>query len=327
MRPPSRSRGLRHSTLVTDWYMAGLEDDVRPRMFEAQAARRPFALATIVDADGGPRPIGAQMVVTEHDAHGFLSGGCIEADVSLHAREALVDGRPRRLVYGRGSPFIDMRLPCGGRLEVLVERVAPDDLALAELERRTIAREPADWVSDGDRRRCVDAGSGRPGAIRFEPFWRFVVVGGDPFALAIADLAARTAWDTTLIVPYGPDAAPPIPARYSRLSAIEALGALTLDRWTGVVVATHDADADHEALVATLRCDVGYAGVLGARRRLADRLARLRAADVLEDRIAALHAPVGLPLGAANAQEVAVAVISEVIACRRQARLAQRAAA
>ena len=110
---------------MSDWYPAGMEDDMRPRMFEAAGRGRPFALVTIVAAEGGgPRGVGAQMVVTADDMGGFLSGGCIEADVALHARECLVDGEPRRLVYGRGSPFVDARLPCGGRLELL----ALDDL-------------------------------------------------------------------------------------------------------------------------------------------------------------------------------------------------------
>src|SRR3546814_15588089 len=66
-------------------------------------------------ADGGPRPVGAQMVVTETDSWGFLSGGCIESDVARNGREVIRDGRVRTLVYGKGSPFIDIRLPCGDR--------------------------------------------------------------------------------------------------------------------------------------------------------------------------------------------------------------------
>ena len=63
---------------MSDWYPAGMEDDMRPRMFEAAGRGRPFALVTIVAAEGGgPRGVGAQMVVTADDMGGFLSGGCI----------------------------------------------------------------------------------------------------------------------------------------------------------------------------------------------------------------------------------------------------------
>src|SRR3546814_4792955 len=96
-------------------------------MFAAADEGLSFALATIVAADGGPRPVGAQMVVTETDSWGFLSGGCIESDVARNGREVIRDGRVRTLVYGKGSPFIDIRLPCGGRIEVAIERVGPGD--------------------------------------------------------------------------------------------------------------------------------------------------------------------------------------------------------
>ena len=105
---------------MPSWYPGGLEDDMRPRLFALAAAGAPFGLATIVAADGGPRPAGAQMAVAATQSWGFLSGGCIEDDVALNAREVVATGEPRTLVYGRGSPYLDMRLACGGRLEVLV---------------------------------------------------------------------------------------------------------------------------------------------------------------------------------------------------------------
>jgi hypothetical protein len=115
-------------------------------------------LATIAAlGDGGPRPVGTQMVFAEGVVSGFLSGGCVEGDVAGHARACLADGAPRRLVYGEGSPWPDIRLLCGARIEILVERVAPDDAAAAELFRLMDARRPAVWVSDGARRACAEA--------------------------------------------------------------------------------------------------------------------------------------------------------------------------
>lgn len=287
-------------------------------MFAARASGQSFALATIVAADSGPRPVGAQMVVTDDGSHGFLSGGCIEADVTLHGRAVLASGAPRHLVYGRGSPFIDMRLPCGGRLEILVERIGPDDRALWDLERLTRLRRPAVWTSDGVDRTCHEADKVPEGGISFEPFWRLAVIGVDAFALALADLAGRSGWEALLIAPSGPVQAPPIAAAYYRDEPPRAIDTLAPDRWTGIAVATHEPDADHSALVAALRSQAGYVGVLGARRRLPERLAMLRAAGVSEARIAELRAPIGLPLGATNAQEVALAVMAELTAHRRR---------
>lgn len=299
----------------------GLEDDMRPRMFEAAAAGNAFALATIIAADGGPRPVGAQMVITQHDAWGFLSGGCIEADVALHGRQVLIDGDPRTLVYGRGSPFVDMRLPCGGRIDVLIERVQADDAAVARLRAMSAARMPALWSSDGRKRSCtplddqVHALAGAALRRPYSPRQRLAVAGTDAFALAIAALGATIGWEAILLSPAVSTGAP-AGVRIESAPIVEALATIAPDPWTAIAIATHDADADREALVQALRSGAGYVGVLGSQRRIPERLAALRAAGLDDAQIARLHAPIGLPIRASSPWEVAVAVVGEVIALR-----------
>src|SRR5580698_9926375 len=145
---------------LPDWPTFGLGDDARPALQAARDAGQPCAVATIVALDGGgPRPVGAQMVVGEGLLSGFLSGGCLEADVIGHAEACLADGEPRRLVYGTGSPWPDIRLLCGARIEVMVERIPADDTAVARLLALRGARALAVWISDGRGRIC-----GAPGA-------------------------------------------------------------------------------------------------------------------------------------------------------------------
>lgn len=312
-RAPSASAG---------WPVWGLEDDVRPRMDAAAARGEAFALATIVAADGGPRPLGAQMVVTQTEQFGFLSGGCIEDDVAANGRAVLDTGQPRRLVYGRGSPFIDIRLPCGGRIEVAVECVMPGDPALVDLTRLTAQRRPAVWRSDGLRRSCHDAGAtcmdGDLPAIKdYSPGQQLVVVGTDPFALAIAAVGHGAGWETRLLAPFGPQAPAPGGVPHDTRPLGQALADLTLDQWTAVAVATHDLDADHEALVPVLQSRAGFVGVLGSRRKLGERCARLLAAGLSAEEVERLRAPIGLAIGARSPWEVAIAVTGEIIAHRK----------
>jgi xanthine dehydrogenase accessory factor len=58
---------------------------------------------------------------------GYMPGGSVESDVALDAAGTLQEGMPRTLRYGRGSPSLDVTLPCGSGIDVLVERIAPDD--------------------------------------------------------------------------------------------------------------------------------------------------------------------------------------------------------
>jgi xanthine dehydrogenase accessory factor len=301
-----------------------MAEDVRPVLRRARDAARPLALATLVAVEGGgPRPEGTQMVFAEGLAAGYFSGGCVESDIADHAFACLEDGAPRTLVYGEGSPWPDIRLLCGARIEIVVERVAPADPALAELLAAEAERRPVTWISDGVRRICAAAAEPFPGALvvrRYTPRPRLVVVGSDPTALAIAQLGSQAEFETTLVRPKGPEAPPPIPGvAYLRQEPAEALARVGVDAWTAVAIATHDSETDHVALIAALPSAAGYVGLLGARRRLSERLARLRAAGVSNAAIARLHAPIGLDIGGKAPWEVAISVIGEITAVRHAA--------
>ena len=317
---------------LPEWPLFGLAEDMRPALKAAAAAGEAAALVTLHTVEGGgPRPPGAQMLLSPTIASGFLSGGCVEGDVAVHAARTIEDGEPRHLVYGEGGPWPDIRLLCGARIEILVERVAPDDPCVAELLALADARRPAVWVSDGRARRIEPGPNGRAPACRvraapfalhrlFEPVPRLVVVGADPIALATASLGAQAGFETTLVRPKGPLAAPPLAGvAYSRAEPDEALAAIGLDPWTAVAVATHDWDTDQAALVAALPSPAAYVGVLGARRRLPERLARLTAAGVDAASLSRLKGPIGLDLGGKAPWEVAVSVIAEIIAERERA--------
>lgn len=306
---------------LPEWPVFGMAEDIRPALRRARDAGEALALATLISVEGGgPRPPGTQMVFAPGIVAGYFSGGCVESDIADHAFACLADGEPRALVYGEGSPWPDIRLLCGARIEIFVERLAADDAALADLLGAEIDRRPVTYVSDGYARRCAEDLSPWPEAAvekAYDPTQRLAVVGGDPTALAIAQLGAQAGFETTLIRPKGPETPPPIPGvAYRRDEPAEALAAFDVDPWTAVAIATHDIETDHAALRAALPSRAGYVGLLGARRRLMGRLAELRAEGVAESAIARLHAPIGLDIGGKSPWEVAVSVIGEIMALR-----------
>jgi xanthine dehydrogenase accessory factor len=330
-----------------DWPEFGLHDDVRPTLKAIGEAGRPAALVTLFAADGGsPRGVGTQMLFGANEVTGYLSGGCVEADVALHAQAVMADGEPRRLVYGRGGPA-DVRLPCGGRIEAFVEKLHPRDPAVRRLLELSQARTPALWVTNGRVRACLAPGEAasdlppellgaarmaerggvcgalaEPFAIfrRFDPRSRLIVLGADPPALAMAALGAQMGFEATLVRPKGPTAPPPLTGvGYLRSAPADALAEVGLDPFTCVAAATHDMELDEEALAAALGADTGYVGVLGSKRRLAERLARLKALGFADADIARLHAPIGLPLAGKAPWEIAVSVIGEIVQALRSA--------
>ena len=304
---------------MTSWRLTAPIDDIRVPLAGVLAADEPFAIATLVAVEGSaPRECGAQMLVTAGEYWGFLSGGCIEADVARHGREALAEGMPRRLRYGEGSPWIDIRLACGSAIDVLVEPVAADDPAVAALMQGHAARQPVLWTSDGASRSARPGGGsafawdGKTYARLYSPAPRLVLIGEDGTALAAAALALAAGMDVALVTPGGPDA-PPFPGiAYHRAAPAEALETIGIDRWTAVAVLSHDREDDERGLAAALLSDACYVGAIGARARLDARIAKLRGHGVSEAAMARLHAPIGLHGFGKAPREVALSLVAEV---------------
>ncbi len=304
---------------MTSWRLTAQIDDIRVPLVAVRQAGERFAIATLVAIEGSaPREPGAQMLITADAYWGFLSGGCIEADVARHGRAALAEGRARLLRYGEGSPWIDIKLACGSGISVLVEPVAADDPAIAALLAGYAARRPLAWESDGTMRSTRDgdapafAWDGARYVRGYAPAPRLVLIGEDGTALAAAALAAAAGMEVVLVTSGGPEAAPFAGIAYHRSAPAEALAAIGLDRWTAVAVLSHDREDDERGLAAALMSEAFYVGAIGARSRLDARLAKLRGHGVSEAQIARLHAPIGLQGFGKAPREIALSLVAEV---------------
>jgi xanthine dehydrogenase accessory factor len=276
------------------------------------------------------------LVGPQGEASGYLAGGCVEADAIGHGLKTLEDGEPRRLTYGVGGPA-DLPLACGGRIDVLVERLAPDDPAALALAASLATRRPIMLVTDGASRTCApleratgdeDAGSREDPFVAwrvYDPVRRLVVTGSDPAALALADLAARAGTEVTLVRPLGPDTETPIPGvAYRREPLGRALETLALDPWTAVVSATHDAELDHETLAFALKSPAFHVAALASHRRAPETRSRLLEAGVPPEAVERLKTPAGLPLGGQAPGEIAVSILAEMIAIDCKTRVERR---
>lgn len=310
-----------------DWPTFGYASDIRPALAAALAAGRPAALATLFKVEGSaPRGPGAQMLFVAGpegmETTGYFSGDCIEGDVASHAADVLAQGAPRRLHYGMGSPWIDLRLRCGGALHVLVERVLPGDPAAEGLIAAARERRSCTWASDGEARTIEPPGQALLAlredpfriARRYDPPRRLIVSGGDPGALAAAQLGSAAGFETILVRPGGPERAPPFPvARYIREEPADAIAALGMDRWTAYLGATHEDHHDLGGCLAALRGGAGYVAMIGARSRAEGRLAALRAHGAGEEELARLRLSPGITGLGKSPWEVATGILAEIM--------------
>ena len=86
------------------------------------------ALATVVGTRrSAPRPPGAKMAINDRgEVSGMVSGGCVEGAVIEVADKVLSGGEPQLLTFGIADEEAwDVGLPCGGEIDVWVERYEP----------------------------------------------------------------------------------------------------------------------------------------------------------------------------------------------------------
>ncbi|HRQ83352.1 MAG TPA: XdhC family protein [Azospirillaceae bacterium] len=163
-------------------------------------------------------------------------------------------------------------------------------------------------------------GAARLFVVAHNPPLRLLVVGAVHIAQPLAAMAALTGYAVAVI---DPRAAFATPARFPGFDLRvqwpdEALAELLPDSRTAVAVLSHDPKLDDPALIAALNSPAFYVGALGSRRTHAKRIDRLRAAGVAENRLARIHAPIGLGINALTPAEIAVAIMAQVTAVRRR---------
>jgi xanthine dehydrogenase accessory factor len=148
-----------------------------------------------------------------------------------------------------------------------------------------------------------------------------VVVGGVHITIALVSLAKITGFRTVVIDPrsaWGNEARFPDLDRLITAWPQEALRQVKITQSTAIVMLTHDPKLDDPALKAALTSRAFYVGALGSRATNAKRRERLLSDGMSEAQLSRLHAPIGLDIGAETPEEIALAILSEVVKAYRQ---------
>jgi xanthine dehydrogenase accessory factor len=88
-------------------------------------------------------------------------------------------------------------------------------------------------------------------------------------------------------------------------------------RGVSVAVVTRGHNEDEQCMRFVMSANPDYAGLIGSKRRTSIVIERLREAGVAEEKLQKIHAPIGLDIGAVSPEEVALAIMAEIIAERR----------
>ena len=297
-------------------------------------------IATVIETWGSaPRRVGSQLIVSG-DGHmeGSVSGGCVEGAVVLEALESLKDGKTKVLEYGvSDDDAFAVGLACGGKMRVLVEPVGkqmPQNLLLElvdaiakhksviyEININTLQRRVV--YNDYEDRIRRDKSGFKEDEITFlnvySPKLKIDIVGAVHIAQALVPMAEIAGFSPRIIDPRESF------ANRERFGSIEISNdlpdvALTQTRpnyRTAVILLTHDPKLDDPALHIALKSDAFYIGALGSKKTHQQRKNRLKQAGFTEKEIDRVHGPIGLDIGASSPEEIAISILSEVIATLR----------
>lgn len=312
----------------------------------AAARGEAAVLCTVMGVEGSVyRGAGARMVISGTDTTGAVSGGCLEADLVARAPDVIASGRAELARYDtRASDdvVLGLGLGCQGIIDVLMEPLADATLddAIAFYGRLAGRRDTVTVVTSlraGDddmpvgTRVVLDAeGTLIEGDERIlsrtddvvreviHPATPLVICGAGADAIPLVRLAKQMGWHVTVVDHRaGFVAAARFPGAdvlvCTNLTSDDTSLAshIAIDERTMAVVMAHAASHDRAYLHAMLDANALYIGVLGPRRRTLELLGDRAIDGTLPD---AVHAPVGLDLGAESPDEIALAIVAEVAA-------------
>ncbi len=255
-------------------------------------ASHPNATLVIVrDVTGGTlRARGALMAVTETHVAGYVSNGCVDADIIARARS----GHFGSLVYGNGSPYRDITLPCGGTICVFL---VPHPNSHA-VERA---------VSDLDKRLASSLKLGSV-SVDIKPRMCLRIAGRGAAFLALADMAATAGFEVRL---QSPD--PNISSHVKHLTDPLEVLASEDDRWTAVILLFHDHDWEPSILSQAIKGPAFYIGAMGSVKTHAVRVENLLEMGADSDQIRRVRGPIGLVPAQRDARSLAVSILAEII--------------
>ena len=220
-------------------------------------------------------------------------------------------------------------LPCGGRLELVIERVAanPDWLGLLEaLNAGQLVERQLDLQSGHSRLILVSQAANQPTfsleqtLLRkiFGSQWRMLLIGANQLAHYVAQFALALDYDVLVCDPRTDSefvwTLPQVPI--SRVMPDDAVAELRHYQRSIILSLSHDPKLDDMALMQALHTDAFYIGALGSKASSDKRRARLRQLDISETELSKLHAPVGLAIGSRTPAEIAIAILADLTARR-----------
>ncbi len=298
-------------------------------------------LATVVALDGSSyRKPGVQMLISEDGSlTGAVSGGCVEKEVQFQSQSVFSTQNPKVITYD-GT----YRLGCKGVLYLLLEpfsiTAANYILIQHELKKRNsllmtsyfekdfkesnhfgstitlsnqqILKFRDDFIPNEHLKQFTQT---------FSAISQLVIIGSEHDAVYLCKAASQLGWEVRII---GSPRAPKPIENFTGASQISYLDPqmpidFTIDSQTAIVLMNHNYARDFHFLLELQNEKAFYIGILGSANRreklMQDLLEHNAELDI--DFMNLIYSPAGINIGAITPQEIAISILSEIIATKQ----------
>ena len=186
-----------------------------------------------------------------------------------------------------------------------------------------VVEKAPEFLASREETRMFSAGETSLLFERLQPAPRLVICGAGHVGASLARLAAFTGYQTTLLDDRAeflkrerfPEEQIELLVAHDWSSAV--LEAVGNGRGVSVAVVTRGHNEDEQCMHAAVRANPDYVGLIGSKRRTSIVIDRLREARMTDEQLSRIHAPIGLDIGAVSPEEVALAILAEIITERR----------
>lgn len=299
-----------------DWLLAGYD----------------VLLFTVLKTWGSsPRPIGSLMLLRSDGViYGSVSGGCVEEDLrQRYCDNQLSDTYPGMIDYGVNRDEASrLGLPCGGRLELLVEKLTDTTQLKSLLEalqqqqllvRRVDLKSGEVSLQPATKQQDFIYQSVSVEKV-FGPQWQMLLIGAGQLSQYVTQIAQMLGYQVIVCDPRD---------EYTQEWSIqgvqiiqqmpdEAVQQFARQPRSIILALTHDPRLDDMALMDALGTAAFYVGAIGSQRNCEARRKRLLQLGLSMQDIERLHAPVGLDIGSHTPAEIALSIMAEITRERNQ---------
>ena len=299
-------------------------NDVFAEILRLKQQGQRAALCTIISSKGSlPMSGKAKMLVCgDGTMVGTVGGGCLEADVWAEAQRVIKGDISKIAAFILTEQHAgESGLNCGGKVEIFIEPVVPSRMdGVFEEIARIRARGEKGAIATVISSRIPAAMKDKAKLVLRMAVPTLYLFGGGHVSLQIATVAKLVGFKIVVL-----DDRPAFAnqerfpmANETRVEDLTtAFERLNIDDQSYIVAVTRGHQADEPVIEQAIRTNARYIGMIGSKRKISRMWKKLIERGGDPQRLAEVHAPIGLEIGADNPQEIAVCIVAQLIQVRR----------